>query len=110
MRKLTYYIRSRDSLNSVPEAEIRLYGEDSMCAYMQELCLYLSILAPQRLIELYSTYWSPAELPIEMYFAGEEIAQDDCGVYFKIDGEHRYILKDGNEGLHWMCLKDDIYK
>ncbi len=104
MKKIhvSYYIRGRDALNVALEDEIRLYGDDGMCTYMQELCLYLSMLAPHRLIELYSTHYAPAEVPIEIYYGGEEISVDDCGTYFKFDNNTRYVLRNGPTGLHWV--------
>ena len=97
----SYYIKCWDKLCSVPEEEYRLYGNDTMCTFMQELCLHLSILAPQRLVELYNVQYESIGMPSEVYFAGEEISIDDCGTYYKIDGDSRYILKDGPEGVEW---------
>lgn len=95
----SYYIKCRDKLCSVPEEEYRLYGDDTMFTFMQELCLHLSILAPQRLVELYNVQYESIGMPSEIYFAGEEIGIDDCGTYYKIEGNSRYVLKNGPEGI-----------
>ncbi len=105
----SYYIRGRDKLDTVPEEELRLYGTEDMCTCMQELCLYLSLLAPQRLIELRALHYAPADLPIEIYFAGEEICIDDCGTYYKFDEDDtQYVLKDGPGGLYWERIDNYI--
>lgn len=96
-----YYIKCRDKLCSVPEEEYRLYGDATMWTFMQELCLYLSMLAPQRLVELYNIQYESMGMPSEIYFGGEEISIDDCGTYYKIDDDSRYVLKDGTEGIVW---------
>lgn len=95
----SYYIKCRDKLCSVPEEEYRLYGDDTMFTFMQELCLHLSILAPQRLVELYNVQYESIGMPSGIYFAGEEIGIDDCGTYYKIEGNSRYVLKNGPEGI-----------
>ena len=96
-----YYIKCRDKLDATPEEEYRLYGDDTMFTFMQELCLHLSILAPQRLVELYNVQYESIGMPSEVYFAGEEISIDDCGTYYKIENASRYILKDTPNGIEW---------
>ena len=97
----SYYIKCRDKLCSVPEEEYRLYGDDTMCTFMHELCLHLSMLAPQRLVELYNVQYESIGMPSEVYYGGEEISIDDCGTYYKIDGNSRYVLKDSPRGIVW---------
>lgn len=104
----SYCIKGRDKLECAPEEEYRLYGDDTMWTFMQELCLYLSMLAPQRLIELQNLHYEPEGMPSEIYFAGEEISIDDCGTYYKIEGDSRYILTDSDEGICWEYGGDNI--
>lgn len=97
----SYYIKCRDKLDATPEEEYRLYGDDTMYTFMQELCLHLSMLAPQRLVELYNVQYESIGMPSEVYYGGEEISIDDCGTYYKIKNASRYILKDTPNGIEW---------
>lgn len=103
----SYYIKCRDKLDMTPVEEYRLYGDENMCTFMQELCMYLSMLAPQRLIELYNIQYESMDMPSEIYFGAEEISIDDCGTYYKIEGESRYILKDTSNGIVWECFGEE---
>jgi hypothetical protein len=59
------------------------------------------MLAPQRLVELYNVQYESISMPSEIYFGGEEIGIDDCGTYYKIEGNSRFVLKNGPEGIVW---------
>ena len=103
----SYYIKCRDKLCSAPEEEYRLYGDDTMCTFMQELCLRLSMLAPQRLVELYNVQYESIDMPSEIFYGSEEISIDDCGTYYKIERNSRYVLKDSPEGIIWEYAGED---
>ena len=101
INNVMYCIRARDRLDTDPENTTLLYGNENQFMFMMDLCRWLTVLAPQRLVEFIYYSYGEEGIASEIYFGGEELSLDDCGTYFKIEGNKRYVLKDSPEGIVW---------
>ena len=108
VNNVMYCIRARDRLDADPENTILLYGTENQFMFMVDLCRWLTILAPQRLVEFIYYAYGEEGIASEIHFGGEELSLDDCGTYFKIEGNKRYVLKDSPEGIVWDYVGEEL--
>lgn len=104
-----FYIIARDSLDAEPTDIIKLYGDENQYGFMSDLCKYMSVLAPQRLV-IFGQYLDGEEFLRDIFFGGVEIDLDEkTGQFYKIIGESRFVLSDTQDGIEWRYWDDNIY-
>lgn len=101
MKTIFFFIRCRDRLDADHEQTITLYGEPKEFEFFLDLCRWLSVMSPKRLVEFGHYAYTTKGTVSEIRFGGKEISVDDKGAYFKFEGNNYYVLKDSIEGLVW---------